>query len=158
MTTPAQDAPLVLPSVVFRPLRLLVVCAVLTAAATAAAGWLQHPMFGVFFGAGLALGLGNALMVRRAALSITAEDHPLKGKMALNSASRLLVITVIALLIAYLFRPLGVGVLLGLALFQVVLVLSTMVPVVKKLRTQGPESGFDTDHASDRTEGATLDD
>ena len=31
MTTPAQDAPLVFPSVAFRPVRLLVVCLALTA-------------------------------------------------------------------------------------------------------------------------------
>ena len=33
MTTPAQDAPLVFPSVAFRPLRLLAICAALTAVA-----------------------------------------------------------------------------------------------------------------------------
>ena len=39
-------------------------------------------IFGVFFGVGLGLGLLNALLVRRAVDSITAEDHPLKKKMA----------------------------------------------------------------------------
>ncbi|WP_420108932.1 ATP synthase subunit I [Mycolicibacter arupensis] len=141
MTTPAQDAPLVLPSVVFQPVRLLLICAVLTGAAIAAAAQFGLPMFGVFFGLGLALGLGNALLIRRSALKITASDHPLKKKMALNSASRLLVISVIGLAIAYQFRPEGLGVLFGLALFEVVLVLSTMLPVVKKLRAQASESG-----------------
>jgi hypothetical protein len=55
--------------------------------------------------------------------------------MALNSATRLLVITAIGLTIAILFRPLGLGVLFGLALFQVLLVLSTALPVWKKIRT-----------------------
>ena len=158
MTTPAQDAPLVFPSVAFQPLRLLVICAALTAAAVFAAGRLGHPMFGVFFGVGLALGLVNALLVRRAALSITAADHPLKGKMALNSATRLLVITVIALVIAYLFQPLGLGVVIGLAVFQAILVLSTMVPVVQKLRSQGTEPGVLSDHAGESAEGTALDD
>ena len=45
--------------------------------------------------------------------------------MALNSATRLLVITAIGLTIAFVFRPDGLGVLFGLALFQVVLVMST---------------------------------
>ena len=66
-----------------------------------------------------ALGLLNALLVRRAVEAITAEDHPLKKKMALNSATRLLVITAIGLTIAFVFRPEGLGVLFGLALFQV---------------------------------------
>ncbi|ORV47372.1 hypothetical protein AWC02_09690 [Mycolicibacter engbaekii] len=141
MTTPAQDAPLVLPSVVFQPIRLLLICLVLTGVAIALAAQFGSPMFGVFFGLGLALGLGNALLIRRSALRITASDHPLKKKMALNSASRLLVISVIGLAIAYQFRPAGLGALFGLALFEVVLVLTTMLPVVKKLRAQASESG-----------------
>lgn len=143
MTTPAQDAPLVLPSVVFRPVRLLVICVALTAAAIVVAGSLGHPMFGVFFGAGLALGLLNALLVRRSVQSLTAEAHPLKTKMALNSATRLLVISVVGLTIAFLFRPLGIGVLVGLALFEVLLVASTAMPVVKKLRAPALETHGD---------------
>ena len=94
----------------------------------------------MFFGIGLGLGLLNALLVRRAVESITAEDHPLKKKMALNSASRLLAITAVGLTIAFLFKPMGLGVLFGLAIFQVLLVLSTTLPVLKKLR-EGPTAG-----------------
>jgi dipeptide/tripeptide permease len=139
VTTPAQDAPLVLPSIAFRPVRLLAICVVLTGLVTAAAAWLGHPMIGVLFGVGLALGLINAVLVQRSVESITAKDHPLKRKMALNSATRLLVMTVIGLTIAFLFRPQGLGVLFGMALFQVVLVASTALPVVKKLRAQGAD-------------------
>ena len=39
VTTPAQDAPLVFPSVAFQPVRLLALCAVLTAAAVGFAAW-----------------------------------------------------------------------------------------------------------------------
>ena len=60
MTTPAQDAPLVFPSVAFRPLRLLAICVVFTGLVTVAAALLGHPMVGVFFGIGLGLGLVNA--------------------------------------------------------------------------------------------------
>lgn len=139
MTTPAPDAPLVFPSVAFRPTRLLVVCALLTGLAIGVAALLGHIMYGVFFGVGLALGLINALLVRRSVASITADAHPLKHKMALNSATRLLIITVIGLTIAFLFRPAGLGVLFGLALFQVILVLSTALPVWKKIRTGDPD-------------------
>jgi len=135
VTTPAPDAPLVFPSVVFRPKRLLAICAALTAVAIAVAAWAGQPMFGVFFGAGLGLGLVNALLVRQSVASITAGDHPLKRTMALNSATRLLVISAIGLLIAFVFRPPGLGVLFGLALFQVVLVLTTALPVWQKIRT-----------------------
>ena len=138
MTTPGHDAPLVFPSVAFRPLRLLIVCVALTAIAVAAAWFTGHPFFGVFFCVGLGLGLLNALLVKRAVESITAEEHPLKKKMALNSAARLLVITAIALTIAFVFRTSGgLGVVFGLAIFQALLVMSTSIPVMKKIRTDG---------------------
>jgi hypothetical protein len=134
VTTPAQDAPLVFPSVAFRPLRLFAVCVVFAGLVTLAAALLDHPMVGVFFGVGLGLGLLNAILVQRSVEAITAKDHPLKSKMAINSASRLLVMTVIGLTIAFIFRPQGLGVVFGMALFQVLLVLSTALPVLKKLR------------------------
>jgi hypothetical protein len=140
VTTPAQDAPLVFPSVAFRPLRLFAVCVVLTGLATLAAGLLGHVMVGVFFGVGLGLGLLNALLVQRSVEAITAEAHPLKRKMALNSATRLLMMTVIGLTIAFIFRPQGLGVVFGMALFQVVLVISTALPVMKKIRAGSPTS------------------
>lgn len=138
MTTPAHDAPLVFPSVAFRPVRLLIVCAALTAVAVAAAGYIGNVFFGVFFGLGLALGLLNALLVRRAVESITMEDHPLKKKMAVNSATRLLVITAVALAIAIFFKAHGgIAVLFGLAIFQALLVMSTSIPVLRKIRSHG---------------------
>ena len=140
MTTPAQDAPLVFPSVAFRPLRLFAVCVVLAGLATLAAGLLGHVMVGVFFGIGLGLGLVNAVLVQRSVEAITADAHPLKRKMALNSATRLLVMTVIGLTIAFTFRPQGLGVVFGMALFQVVLVISTALPVMKKIRAGSPTS------------------
>ncbi len=123
------------PSVAFRPIRLLAISVALTAVAVAAAGAIGHPMVGLFFGVGLLLGLLNALGVQRSVAAITADAHPLKKKMAMNSASRLMIITVIGLAVAYVFRPAGLGVVFGLALFQVVLVVSTALPVWKKLRT-----------------------
>ncbi|WAC92972.1 ATP synthase subunit I [Mycobacterium sp. Aquia_213] len=153
MTTPAQDAPLVFPSVAFNPSRLLLVCAAITAVVVAAAGFSGHLMVGVFFGVGLLLGLLNALLVRRSVASITAKEHPMKSSMALNSAARLAIITVIGLIIAYIFRPAGLGVVFGLALFQVVLVLSTALPVWKKLR-----AGDWSESASEGTERGNTSD
>jgi dipeptide/tripeptide permease len=143
VTTPAQDAPLVFPSVAFRPVRLFAISVGLTAVAMLAAGLGGRLMLGVYFGVGLLLGLLNALLVRRSVQSITAKDHPMKSSMAINSATRLAIITIVGLIIAFVFRPAGVGVLFGLALFQVLLVLSTALPVWKKLRTgtDGTEEG-----------------
>ena len=122
------------PSVAFRPVRLFVTSLVLTVVAVAIAALLGHPKVGVFFGIGLLLGLLNALGVQRSVASITADAHPLKKKMALNSATRLMFITVAGLTLAFVFRPAGLGVVFGIALFQVLLVLTTALPVMKKLR------------------------
>jgi O-antigen/teichoic acid export membrane protein len=125
--------------------RLLIVCVLLTAIATAAAAFVGTVWFGVFFGAGLGLGLLNALMVRRAVEAITAQDHPLKKKMAVNSAMRLMIISVIALAIAIFFKDNGgIAVLFGLAIFQALLVMSTSIPVLKKIRA----GGLDVEDAS----------
>lgn len=148
MTTPAQDAPLVFPHVAFRPVRLLVICVGLTALVTLLAGLLGHVLFGLFFGGGLGLGLLNAVMVQRSVEAITADAHPLKRKMAVNSATRLLVMTVVGLTVAFIFRPQGLGVVFGLALFQVVLVLSTAVPVMRKLRSGDPGADGVEAHAT----------
>jgi hypothetical protein len=145
---------LVFPSVAFRPLHLLAVCAALTALAVGLAAWAGHVMFGVFFGVGLALGLINALLVQRSVAAITADAHPLKRKMAVNSATRLLIITALGLTVAWIFRPLGLGVVFGLALFQVVLVLSTALPVWKKIKTGDPDAA-DSPGADDETSAAT---
>ncbi|OBI43440.1 ATP synthase subunit I [Mycobacterium sp. E796] len=151
MTTPAQDAPLVFPSVAFRPVRLLAISLAVTALAMLGAGLSGRLMLGVFFGVGLLLGLLNALLVRRSVASITAKEHPLKSSMALNSATRLAIITVIALIIAYVFRPNGLGAMFGLALFQVLLVVSTAVPVYKKLRTGEPAASLGPDGSDGRS-------
>jgi hypothetical protein len=151
VTTPAQDAPLVFPSVAFRPVRLLLISVGITALALLAAGLSGHLMVGVFFGIGLLLGLLNALLVRRSVESITAREHPLKRSMAVNTASRLAIITILALLIAYEFRPTGLGVLFGLALFQVLLVATTALPVWKKLRTGEPAPASGSERTGERS-------
>ncbi|MDT5350569.1 MAG: hypothetical protein QOH91_3856 [Mycobacterium sp.] len=140
------------PAVAFRPVRLFVICVVLTAGATLLAGLAGRLMFGAFFGVGLLLGLLNALLVRRSVGAITAQEHPLKKAMALNSAARLAIITILGLVIAAFFRPNGLGVVFGLALFQVLLVFSTSLPVLKKLR-EGEQTA-----SSEGTEGSTSGD
>jgi ATP synthase I chain len=158
VTTPAQDAPLVFPSVAFRPVLLFVISVAITAVAILAAGLSGHLMVGAFFGIGLLLGLLNALLVRRSVEAITSQEHPLKRSMALNSASRLAIITILGLVIAYVFRPVGLGVVFGLALFQVLLVASTALPVWKKLRAAEPAATSGLEGRAGTEERSTSDD
>jgi dipeptide/tripeptide permease len=163
VTTPAQDAPLVFPAVAFRPVRLFVISFAVTAVATLIAAYAGHPIVGAFFGIGLLLGLLNALLVRRSVDAITSRDHPLKSSMALNSASRVAIITILALIIAFIFRPEGLGVVFGLALFQILLVATTALPVWKKLRNGDPDATLETPEGgvltgSEGTEGRSAGD
>jgi ATP synthase I subunit len=141
VTTPAQDAPLVFPAVAFRPVRLFLICLALTVLAVIPAALLGHVMVGVFFGIGLLLGLLNGILVQHSVESITAVERPLKRKMALNSATRLLVMTAIGLTLAFVFRPEGLGVVFGMAFFQILLVLTTSLPVLKALRKASATDG-----------------
>lgn len=156
MATPLQEAPFVLPSVVFRPVRLSILCGLIAALAVGLSAMAGAIMFGVYLSIGLALGLLNALLVKWSVSSITGGEHPLKRRMALNSAVRLVIITVIALVVAFVFRPYGFGVLFGLAIFQVLLVLSTVLPVWKKLRQGDPDgvAAEDSVETTDRPSAA----
>ena len=140
MTTPAQDAPLVFPSVAFRPVRLFVISVAITAVAMLAAGLSGHLMVGVFFGIGLLLGLLNALLVRRrwSRLPPRPSAEKVDGTQLGVAAGHH---HHVGLIIAYVFRPAGLGVVFGLALFQVLLVASTALPVWKKLRTGEADFG-----------------
>jgi len=141
MTTPEQEAPFVLPAVSFQPVRLFAVSVILTAIALGGGYVVTESLkFGAFFDLGMLLGLVNALLVRRAVAKVTAKDHPLKSQMAANSAMRLVAISVISLVIAWYFQKSGgIGVLFGVALFQAILVISTALPVMKKLRAGARE-------------------
>ncbi|CAM2876339.1 hypothetical protein KV203_05005 [Skermania piniformis] len=113
-----------------------ILVAVFGVLALAATGALDRLLLGVFICLGLLLGLGNAKLMQHSAVVITSADHPSKGKMALSSAARLAIVTVIALALAFLLKPNGIGVFFGLALFQVILVLNTTLPALKGLREQ----------------------
>jgi hypothetical protein len=156
LSAPVDETPFILPSLIFRPARLAIFCIVLGALAVVLAALAGAVMFGVFFAIGLGLGLLNAQVVSWSVATITAKDHPLKRGMALNSATRLLVITVIALILAFVFRPFGFGVLFGIALFQVVLVLSTVIPVWRKLRKGDPDAAGEPDQTGASSDTASA--
>ena len=134
MATPAPTP--LMPSVPLSLKRPAIFVAIIGALALAATLYIGRPLLGALIIVGMLLGLLNIKLVQRAVARVTAEDHPSKQRMAYSSASRLLIITAIALVIAFLLRPDGIGVFVGLAIFQVVLVLNTTVPVVKGLRQQ----------------------
>ncbi len=99
-------------------------------------GPLDRLLLGVFICIGLGLGWLNAQLTLRSVTRITRSESPNKQLLALTTASRLIVLTVLAIIVAFLTRPDGVGIFFGLALFQVILVLYTVVPEWRGLRQQ----------------------
>jgi hypothetical protein len=114
----------------------IIVSVVLGMVAVAGASALHHPRMGMYACFGLCLGLVNIWLVQRAVARVTSQDNPSKQLMAVSSFKRLAVISGVALVILFLDRSDGLGVLLGLAVFQVVFLVNTSVPVLKGLRQQ----------------------
>lgn len=106
----------------------------LAGAGLVASVYFDRLLFGALFALGLGLGLLNVWFAHGAVARASVQAIATKQAMALSSLSRLLVITAVALVIGFLLRPDGVGIFVGLAVFQVVLVVLTTVPVMRGLR------------------------
>lgn len=114
-----------------RPLLMAGAMGVLGLVAT---GLLGHIFMGVFGCVGLALGLLNTRLVQRSVSRATITENPSKRALAFSALGRLAIITVIAVGLALLVRPDGLGVFVGLAVFQFIITASTAGTVVKELR------------------------
>ncbi len=83
---------------------------------------LGAPWVGLGIALGVGIGIGNfRLIVKSVAKVGEREDSNHRRPLAANTQTRLGVITVIALGLCFLLLPLGLGVLVGLGIFQFVL-------------------------------------
>lgn len=99
-----------------------------------------HPMAGVYGIVGLALGVLNAYLLRRAAGMYATVADPQKSRFAAGALGRLTLISTIALTIAWFTLPDGLGVLGGLAVFQLLLVVMALIPLLRDMRESGADS------------------
>lgn len=116
--------------------RLAIVAAGIGIAGVILCALVGRPMAGVFGLVGLALGLLNAFLLRRAAGMYASVDAPVKSRFAVGSLGRLSLISVIALTIAWFTLPDGLGVLAGLAVFHLLLVVVALIPLLKDIRRE----------------------
>ena len=116
--------------------RPLLMAGALGAIGLLATGLLGHIWMGVFGIAGLALGLLNTRLVQRSVSRATITENPSKRALAFSALGRLAIITILAVGLALIFRPDGLGVFAGLAIFQFIITASTAGTVVKELRQQ----------------------
>lgn len=93
-----------------------------------------HYIAGLAFLAGLVLGWVNAMMTVASAAKFARSNNPAKGPVAISTLKRLAGFTAVALAAAFLLRPDGVGVIIGLALFQMMMVGNTSRGLLAELR------------------------
>lgn len=86
---------------------------------------------------GIGLGLVNHLATEYWLLRIiTSGEQPTRNEMIFATVARLTVLTAVAVTIAVVFWPDGIGLLLGLAIFRLVALVMTSVPLLKELKKQ----------------------
>jgi hypothetical protein len=113
--------------------------AILAAALIVGLLWVTIPLgrweVGVFAGAGIALGLVNQILTERSLLRCVESGDLLSRKQfAMSSLVRLLGISLAAGILVVIFWPNGATVLLGLALFHLLVLVLTGFPLIKELR------------------------
>ncbi len=84
---------------------------------------------------GVLLGLANHVMTERWLLGIiTSGAEPTRSQMIASTLTRLGVLTVVAVGAAIVFWPNGIGLLLGLAIFRLIALVMTGLPLLKELK------------------------
>lgn len=86
---------------------------------------------------GIVLGLLNHLYTEHWLLKLLVSgEQPTRKKLAMSTISRLAVLSVVAVGCAVAFWPSGIGLLLGLAVFRLIALVMTTIPLLKELKSQ----------------------
>ncbi|MHB1488404.1 MAG: ATP synthase subunit I [Acidimicrobiales bacterium] len=97
-----------------------------------------YPLVGLGACVGLGLALGNFRMISSAVGKVSKSDRESKRRpLAMNTLARLGVLSVIAVALLLLVPQLGFGALIGLAVFQFVLLANVTVSMIKAGHTPG---------------------
>jgi len=113
--------------------RAAIMAGVVTAVAVVVLVLVGYPLFGLFLVVGVALGTLNMWLAVRSVARF-GTSRPSKARFSGSVLGRLAVITVVALVMAWLVRPAGMAIFAGLALFQVLAIVSSMLPLIKEIR------------------------
>ncbi len=114
--------------------RPLIISAIVGAVALIVSALLGHVVMGILGCIGLGLGLFNTRLLQRDVVKVIAEDNPSRKALGVDSARRLIMITLVAVALGVFIRPDGLGVFFGLAVYQFINIGHTALPVVKELR------------------------
>jgi hypothetical protein len=117
--------------------KIIIVGLVLGVAAFWILGQLGEWRLAISLTIGVALGLLNHLATERWLLGLlTSGREPTRAVMMRSTMVRLVVLTAVAVTVAVLFWPDGIGVLLGLAVFRLIALTMTTIPLLKELKSQ----------------------
>jgi hypothetical protein len=114
--------------------RSAVLSAVLGVAAVVVLSVAGHPMMGVFGCVGLALGVLNNRMLQKSVLVYAGDAAMDRKRFRRGVMGRLGAITLVAIGFGFLMQPDGLGVFVGLAVFQVLMLVGAALPVFRSLR------------------------
>jgi hypothetical protein len=120
------DAPRVLP--------VLLLPGGVSAVALVASALLGHVLIGLLVTAGVGLGLLNGLLMERATAKITPDSDHEKSDVVKSSMFRLALVTGVALVLAVLARPDGWVLLVSLACYQILVLLSQLGVAAREAR------------------------
>jgi hypothetical protein len=117
--------------------KTIAVAVVLAGAAYWVLGQLDEWVLAGCIAGGVALGLLNHLATEYWLLRlIVSGEQPTRNKLAMSTMVRLVVVSVVALGIAIWFWPDGIGLLFGLAIFRLIALVMTTIPLLKELKEQ----------------------
>lgn len=84
---------------------------------------------------GMGLGMVNSRLVQLSVVRFAEQSSTRPKRQFVGSVvSRLALITVVALALALLFRPDGIGVIVGLAIFQLLMIVVASIPMIKEMK------------------------
>lgn len=114
--------------------RSAVVGAVLGIVAVVVLSLQGHPLMGIFGCVGLALGALNNRMLQQSVIRYATTPGVGRKQFRHGVMGRLAVITLLAIAVGWFVRPDGLGVFVGLAVFQILMLIGAAVPVFRSLR------------------------
>lgn len=114
--------------------RVFVLPASVVLVALAIGGSLGHFQIGALVATGVVLGTVNGLLVEQATAKMQPSEDPDRKAVVKSSLGRLGLVSAVALVIAFLARPNGWVLLLGLAGYQILALLSQLGAAMKEAR------------------------
>lgn len=112
--------------------RPMLVALIVGAAGLLVCGLFGHIVMGILIVVGLGLGVLNTRLLQQSVVKVISSENPNKKAIGRSSIPRLFFIAALAIALGIFVKPDGFGVFFGLAAFQVIILATTVTPVIKE--------------------------